>query len=129
MEDSTMAKKVANNKGQREVTFAPGTRHSGVHPTLATLTRQPLAAIPATKTKADPKGDFLLNLLTEAGANGITWAAMQQALKEKFGAAPKKRHSLYAILHGRQWYKVTGQRGVVTYYLGREPKRRTRKTA
>jgi hypothetical protein len=128
-----MASKKMNKGRGQEVTIVPskGTgqgryAYGSVAPSISTLTRQPLAILAKPK---DDKSDFLLGLLREAGSQGITWAQMQQALKEKFGAAPKKRHSLYAILHGRQWYKVTGQRGIVTYHLGREPKKRGSKQA
>ena len=129
-----MATKKVNGKGkgkaEAQVTFPIGTRHGGVYPSIETLNRAPLAAISAqAKPKQDDKSEFLLGLLKEAGSQGITWSEMQAALKEKFGAAPKKRHSLYAVLQGKVWHKTTGAKGVVTYFLGKAPKVRSKKQA
>jgi hypothetical protein len=124
-----MATKAKNNtKAQGQgVVFAPGTRHNGIAPSLATLTRQPIqdiaiAAMPA-KTASGQRREFILALLTQAGAKGITWAQIRQDLIAGFGSAPKKRAALYGILAGQSWYKQTGEKGVVTYFLGRVPKR------
>jgi hypothetical protein len=118
----TMASKAkANNKGQ-EVIFAPGTRQEQVHPSLATLTRMPLALPVAKAPKADAKKDFILGLLQEAGSQGITWVAIQAALLARYGQAPKKRAVLYAILAGTVYHKTLGAKGVVTYAFGKAPK-------
>jgi hypothetical protein len=113
-----------NSKGTGQVLFAPGTRHQGITPSLATLNRQPLA-LPVAKGKAQgqDKKEFILGLLQQAGARGITWASIQASLRAEFGQAPKKRASLYGVLAGIPWHKSTGAKGQVTYYLGKTPKR------
>jgi hypothetical protein len=118
-----MASKAKKNKVQ-ETIFAPGTRHETIKPSLATLTRLPSPI--NGKAKASPgqdKQQFVMGLLQSAGAEGITWAAIQAELKAKFGMAPKKRHLLYAVLNGVVHYKVTGSKGVVVYHLGKAPRK------
>jgi hypothetical protein len=118
----TMATK-AKNKGKGQVLFAPGTRHQGITPSLATLNRQPLA-LPVAK--AQDKKEFILGLLKGAGAQGLTWAAIQASLRAEYGSAPKKRAVLYALLGGVQWHKTGGEKGVVSYYLGKDPRRKAK---
>jgi hypothetical protein len=127
-EGNTMAsKRAANGRGKgQEVMFAPGTRHEYI-PTLASLTRVPIQdmtvmAMP-DKVASGQRKDFILALLTQAGPQGLTWGEIRQALIEAYGSAPKKRASLYALLSGVQWFKTTGAKGVVTYHLGKEPRR------
>jgi hypothetical protein len=113
-----------NRKGKGQVLLAPGTRYEQVHPSITTLVRKPLA-LPAAKVKPQglDKKQFILGLLQEAGAKGLTWANIQAQLKAKYGSAPKKRASLYAVLAGQPWHKTTGARGEVNYFLGKQPKR------
>jgi hypothetical protein len=127
-----MATKKANGKGkgkeQAQVVFPIGTRHETVRPSLATLTRLPMPVNGKAQPKEDKAG-FILGLLQAAGAQGITWEQIKAELVTKFGMAPKKRHLLYSVLKDRTWYKITGQRGVVVYHLGKAPKIRSRKQA
>jgi hypothetical protein len=120
------SKQAPKKKGPGESPFPPGTRH-GYAPTLATLTRTPLA-IPASgraaATESESRRQFILNLLTQAGKVGLTWAEIQSQLVAKYGSAPKKRSALYGVLSGLQWFKVVGSKGVVSYHLGRPPRRR-----
>jgi hypothetical protein len=123
-----MASKRANGKGRgQEVSFAPGTRHDGIYPSLSTLTRIPLQdmAVGALPTKATvgARREFILALLTQAGPKGLTWGEIRQALIGAYGSAPVKRAALYALLSGLTYHKVTEAKGVVRYHLGREPRR------
>jgi hypothetical protein len=122
------SKRAANHKGQG-VTFAPGTRHNGVHPSLSTLTRLPLdipmGAMP-TRATVGARREFILALLTQAGAKGITWAEIRADLIKAFGSAPKKRAALYSLLSGQVYHKVVGSKGVVAYVLGKAPRRKAR---
>jgi len=128
-----MATKKVNGKGkgkaEAQVTFPIGTRHGGVYPSIETLNRAPLAAIPAQAKPKDDKSEFLLGLLKEAGSRGVTWSELQAQLKAKYGMAPKKRHSLYLALKGQVWHKATEAKGIVRYFLGKAPKIRSRKQA
>jgi hypothetical protein len=119
-EDTDMATKKHTVKGQ-EAIFALGTRHEKVHPSLATITRQPLA-IPVKGQAKAAKKKFISDLLQGAGPKGITWPAIRQALVTEYGQAPKKRAILYALLGGVSWHKSIGERGIVTYHLGKARK-------
>lgn len=104
--------------------FTVGTRHNGIAPSLATLTRMPLALpvkAPAKAPGQGTKSQYIIALLTAAGSKGLTWAAIQAALIAKFGNAPKKRRTLYLLLQGTQHYRTTGAAGVKTYFLGKAP--------
>ena len=113
-----MATKKAVHKSNGQAHFPIGTRHSYA-PSLATLTRAPLAVNGQDKATTKAKREFIYGLLKEAGGKGISWPAIQEALVTKFGSAPKKRGILYSLLGGIQWHKETGQKGVVIYRLGR----------
>jgi hypothetical protein len=92
---------------------------------ISSIKAEPSPAKPTQKATASSRGaktQYMLALLQQAGRQGITWASMQAALRAKFGNAPKKRRSLYLLLEAQpHWYKVTGRKGVVTYYLGKAP--------
>jgi len=123
------SKRAANHKGQ-EVTFAPGTSHNGVHPSLSTLTRLPLVdmevgAMPS-KATVGQRRELILALLTQAGPQGLTWGQIRADLIAAYGSAPKKQASLYSLLSGVQWFKTTGAKGIVTYHLGRAPRRKAK---
>jgi len=77
-----------------------------------------------TEAASGQRREFILALLTQAGPQGITWGQIRQALIEAFGSAPKKRAALYSILAGVAYFKTTGANGVVTYCLGKAPKRK-----
>jgi hypothetical protein len=122
-----MASKKANHKNHgQEVMFPPGTRHS--YPaSLSTLTRLPLedmqvGAMPV-KAASGHRREFILALLTQAGPQGITWGEIRADLVKAFGSAPKKRAALYSLLAGVAYHKTREAKGVVRYFLGREPKR------
>jgi hypothetical protein len=80
-------------------------------PPPAKATPNAMAPVQGTKSQ------YMLDLLQQAGKDGLTWEAIREALIAKFGNAPKKRRSLYLLLEGRPWHKKTGANGVVTYFL------------
>jgi hypothetical protein len=88
-EDTDMAGKKAVNKSKGQPQFPIGTRHSYA-PTLTTLIRTPVP-LPfdgKDKAPAEAKREFIHGLLKAAGAKGITWPAMQQALTAKYCPLP-----------------------------------------
>jgi glutathione peroxidase-family protein len=66
------------------------------------------------------KSEYILSLLQQAGEQGITWPAIQDALRANFGGAPKKRRIFYSLLNGCKWHKTTWPKGIVTYYFDQE---------
>jgi hypothetical protein len=117
----------ANHKGKGQEPYPPGTKHEQVHPSLATLTRLPLQDIPVgaipEKVASGQRREFILALLQAAGGQGLTWGEIRADLIKVYGSAPVKRAALYSILAGVQYHKTTGPKGVVTYHLGRAPRR------
>jgi hypothetical protein len=79
-----------------------------------------------TRATVGQRREFILALLQQAGARGITWAEIRQALIEAYGSAPVKRASLYALLSGQTYHKVVGSKGVVAYVLGKAPRRKAK---
>jgi hypothetical protein len=115
-----MATKKAVNKSRGQHPFPIGTRHSYA-PTLSTLIRTPVNPTINGKGKAPTgnKKEFIYDLLKGAGAKGISWPAIQQALIAEYGQALKKRSILYSLLGALSWHKETGGGGIVLYRLGK----------
>jgi hypothetical protein len=70
----------------------------------------------AKPKEVETKGSFMKGLLASHPA-GMTWQQIRQALIQKFGSAPKKRQSLYAILKDTPFEKKVGEKREVTYVL------------